>query len=83
MKEYKVQNFDKYEFKPSTVVSEICQIYINLCHSEEFCQAVSGDGRSYSDTLLPRAKNILIKISKPADMVQRFEDLSVKIQVGT
>lgn len=81
MKEFKVQNFDKYEFKPSTVVSEICKIYINLCHNNDFCEAVSSDGRSYSAQLLPRATDILVKISQPPDMIQRFEDLTVKIQV--
>ena len=82
MGEFKVKDFDKYEFKPSVIVSEICQIYLNLSHSAEFCQAVSADGRSYSANLFPQAERVLIKIHKPAEIIQQFNSLAEKIQVG-
>lgn len=63
------------------MVAEICKIYINLCHNDDFCQAISSDERSYSAELLPKATATLIKISQPPDMIQKFEDLTVKIQV--
>jgi len=80
MKEFKVQNFEHHDFKPSVMVAEICKIYINLCHNDDFCQAISSDERSYSAELLPKATATLIKISQPPDMIQKFEDLTVKIQ---
>ncbi|XP_067950362.1 ubiquitin conjugation factor E4 A-like [Watersipora subatra] len=80
MKEFKVKDFDKSEFKPSVVVSEICQIYLNLSHSAEFCQAVSADGRSYSPQLFPQTERVLKKINKPSDMIQAFNSLGVHIK---
>ena len=82
MLEFKVADFDKYEFKPSVVVSEICQIYLNLSPSEEFCHAVSADGRSYSSALLPRAEKVLRKIHQPEDMIQAFSRLTDTIAVS-
>lgn len=82
MTQFKVKDFDKYEFKPSVVVSEICEIYLNLSDRQEFCEAVSADGRSYSASLFPQAERVLNKIHKPAGMIQQFNELAVKIQVG-
>lgn len=82
MNEFRVSDSDKYAFKPKVIVAEICQIYINLSHSDEFCAAVSADGRSYSPELFPRAENILRRIHQPFDKIQAFYDLSKKVAVS-
>lgn len=42
---------------------DICRIYVNLSESDEFCLAVSQDGRSYSDELFDYAEQVLGKMS--------------------
>lgn len=56
---FKVKDKKEYEFDPAHTVKDICQIYINLKNSEEFCMAVLQDGRSYSSKLFPFAENVL------------------------
>lgn len=52
----KVQNSEKYEFKPHEFVASISEIYLNLGDSEGFCEAVSRDGRSYSHELFVKVQ---------------------------
>ncbi|KAG5672378.1 hypothetical protein PVAND_002510 [Polypedilum vanderplanki] len=61
-KRFKVQNKQEYDFNPAHTVKEICQIYLNLKDCDEFCLAVTQDGRSYSSDLFKYAENTLIKI---------------------
>jgi hypothetical protein len=49
----------EYEFEPGRVVLDICRIYTNLGSSDDFCAAVSRDGRSYSADLFPQAETVL------------------------
>lgn len=77
---FNVEVKNDYEFKPKDVLKNICQIYINLGSPSnkkfnEFCTAVSSDGRSYSDTLLPQATEILYKTGMSA-LGSDFEKLS-------
>lgn len=81
MGEFKVQDFDKYEFKPAKLVSEICEIYVNLSDSNQFLRAVSADGRSYSPSLFNMAETTLIKIRTPSAKIQQFMELGANIQV--
>lgn len=61
-KNFKVKDKDEYDFKPDVFVMKICKIYINLKESDEFCLAVSHDGRSYSPKLFTQAEDVLGKI---------------------
>ncbi|XP_065347962.1 ubiquitin conjugation factor E4 A [Cloeon dipterum] len=61
-KELKVSNMKECGFEPGNLVIEISKIYINLHHSEEFCAAISRDGRSYNSDLFPRAEHILSRV---------------------
>lgn len=79
-KNLKVKNLAEFEFKPQELVSNICQIYINLGHSGDFCEAVSRDGRSYSESLFPLAQQVLIKIGRAA-LCNEVEELANKIKV--
>lgn len=79
---FKVKEFAKYEFKPAVVVAEISDIYLNLAHSESFCEAVSGDGRSYSPKLFPQTVTVLNKIHHPFDKIQQFTELGHTIEAS-
>ncbi len=81
MKNLKVKDFDEYSFKPQETVSHICQLYLNLAESDEFCLAVSRDGRSYSRDLFVQAEKVLYKINKPSEMIMHFSEVSAKIKV--
>ena len=76
-----MKDFDEYSFKPQETVSHICQIYLNLSESDEFCLAVSRDGRSYSRDLFVQAEKVLHRIHKPMDMIMHFTEVSSKIKV--
>ncbi|XP_050589401.1 ubiquitin conjugation factor E4 A [Bombus affinis] len=58
----KVNGQKEYAFQPANLVLNICEIYINLSHSESFTLAVSQDGRSYSPELFKLADNVLVRI---------------------
>ena len=79
---FKVKDKEEYEFKPDVIVSDITQIYLNLSNSEHFCKAVSGDGRSYSPELFPKAIHVLQKIGKPPAHISDFQILHDKISVS-
>ena len=81
-KNLKVKDFDKFEFKPSELVTSICQIYINLGDSDAFCQAVARDGRSYSHSLFVQAENVLQKIMQPPLTIMGFVELGTKVKVS-
>lgn len=78
---FNVNDKNDYEFKPREVLEKICQIYINLGQPErntkfrEFCTAVSSDGRSYSENLLPQATDILYRTGM-SSLGAEFEKLS-------
>ncbi|XP_034241422.1 ubiquitin conjugation factor E4 A [Thrips palmi] len=61
-KKFKVKDRQEYEFKPADLVMDICRIYVNLGKCDEFCLAVSQDGRSYSPSLFQQAEHVLVRI---------------------
>lgn len=54
-----VHNMKEFEFEPGLVVLDICRIYTHLGSSDDFCAAVSRDGRSYNAQLFPQAETVL------------------------
>jgi ubiquitin conjugation factor E4 A len=77
---FNVTDKNDYEFRPKEILEKICQIYINLGVEtnkkyREFCSAVSSDGRSYSESLLPQATDILFRTGK-SSLGTEFEKLS-------
>ena len=77
----KVKNFDEFEFKPGSLVQHICQIYINLGDNDDFCAAVSRDGRSYSQSLFTRADRVLKKLFVPSGMISELDMFADKVRV--
>ncbi|XP_057672710.1 ubiquitin conjugation factor E4 A [Diorhabda carinulata] len=61
-KNFKVKDAKEYHFDPADTVLEICKIYVNLKESDNFCLAVSQDGRSYSPNLFSLAEDVLLRI---------------------
>lgn len=61
---FQAKNLEEYAFDPKGTVLEIIKIYVHLKESDEFCLAVSQDGRSYSPTLFGLAEDVLIKVGK-------------------
>ncbi|KAI3636711.1 hypothetical protein MIR68_004978 [Amoeboaphelidium protococcarum] len=61
--ELKVQNPEKYSFKPRILLSEIIDIYLHLSREKtglkDFVQAVTRDGRSYNKMYFEKAAHIL------------------------
>lgn len=78
---FNVNDKNDYDFKPREILEKICQIYINLGQSgshrkfREFCTAVSSDGRSYTENLLPQATDILFRTGM-SSLGTEFEKLS-------
>lgn len=78
---FNVNDKNDYEFKPREILEKICRIYINLGHQEtnkkyrQFCSAISSDGRSYSESLLPQATDILYRTGMTS-LGSEFEKLS-------
>lgn len=58
---FQVKDKKEFEFDPASTVRQICQIYLNLKDCQEFCLAVSQDGRSYSSQLFEFAERVLSK----------------------
>ncbi|XP_059482914.1 ubiquitin conjugation factor E4 A [Neocloeon triangulifer] len=77
-KELKVSNMKECAFEPGNLVIDISKIYINLGDSEEFCAAVSRDGRSYSGQLFPRAQNVLSRVGG-GDLLSDLHNIAQKV----
>uniref|UniRef100_A0A336LVS4 Ubiquitin conjugation factor E4 A n=1 Tax=Culicoides sonorensis TaxID=179676 RepID=A0A336LVS4_CULSO len=75
----KVKDKKEFEFDPAHTVREICQIYINLQDSDEFCLAVSNDGRSYSPELFEFAEQVLVKIGG-GNLITEILEFSEKVR---
>jgi len=80
-KNLKVKNFEEFQFRPRELVANICRIYVHLGEDDNFCRAVSRDGRSYSHELFAQAESVLCKIHESADTITSFRDLGVRIWV--
>ncbi|XP_077695811.1 ubiquitin conjugation factor E4 A isoform X3 [Eretmochelys imbricata] len=76
----KVKDFSEFDFKPQQLVSDICNIYLNLGDEENFCATVPKDGRSYSPTLFAQTVRVLKKINKPGNMIVAFSNLAERIK---
>ncbi|XP_053392708.1 ubiquitin conjugation factor E4 A-like isoform X2 [Mercenaria mercenaria] len=78
-RDLKVKDKNEFEFKPGQLVSDITKIYLNLSDNEEFCKAVSGDGRSYSEDLFQKAIKVLQRIGSTPVLISDFDTLHTKI----
>lgn len=76
----RVRDFSKYQFKPKVLVIDLCQIYIHLCVKDDFCRAISRDGRSYSAKLFPMACQVLRRIGNE-DLRHNMMEISERIKL--
>lgn len=58
-RELKVDNPEKYHFRPGALLSDFIDIYIHLRGSPDFIRSVATDGRSYKPATFERASTIL------------------------
>lgn len=79
-KNLKVKNFEEFQFVPKILVSNISKIYINLGDYDQFCAAVSQDGRSYSPELFEQAEKVLCMIHDPPERISCLNAIGVKIK---
>jgi len=75
MSDLKVDDLAELEFKPKELVHNICSIYANLGGKDEFCKAVSQDGRSFTPQLFPNAIRILGKINS-TDLIPAIQNIN-------
>ncbi|EMG49149.1 UFD2 E4 ubiquitin-protein ligase UFD2 [Candida maltosa Xu316] len=55
----KVAEPEKYSFEPKKILSDLCEIYVNLSNQQGFITAVARDGRSFNILYFEKAENIL------------------------
>uniref|UniRef100_A0A8D8YEP2 Ubiquitin conjugation factor E4 A n=3 Tax=Cacopsylla melanoneura TaxID=428564 RepID=A0A8D8YEP2_9HEMI len=85
-KNFKVKDMQEFKFSPATIVLNICKMYVHLGSSDEFCSAVSMDGRSYSPQLFQLAEGVLARIGGASiipdlrRVASRVETLAALIQ---
>lgn len=69
---------ESYEFDPANTVKQICHIYLNLAQNDDFCLAITQDGRSYSPELFKYVEATLIKIGG-GNMIAEIIEFSEKV----
>lgn len=75
-----MKNKETFDFDPASTVKQICHIYLNLKDSDDFCLAITQDGRSFSSDLFTYAENTLIKIGG-GDLISEILELSTKVNL--
>uniref|UniRef100_A0A0B7A894 Ubiquitin conjugation factor E4 A n=1 Tax=Arion vulgaris TaxID=1028688 RepID=A0A0B7A894_9EUPU len=80
-KEFSVKDKENYDFKPQETVLNISAIYLNLQNSDQFCQAVFQDQRSYTPDLFKQTCQVLEKIGSTPQTIFDFMQLDDKIKV--
>jgi len=72
----KVDQPEKYGFKPRLLLHKIAVVYIHLA-SRELVEAVAGDSRSYSDAVFSKAASVLRNDALLSEEeVKKFEDFA-------
>jgi ubiquitin conjugation factor E4 B len=79
----KVENLEKYQFRPRAFLSEFVDIYLNLGVSERFVEAVARDGRSYKPENFESASRVLKRwgLKSPEDL-QAWEVLKDRFKAA-
>jgi ubiquitin conjugation factor E4 B len=77
----KVDNPDKYQFRPKELLGEFADIFLNLGVSQNFVEAVARDGRSYKPSTFDAASRILTRFGiRSPEELNAFEKLKVRFQ---
>ncbi|KAB8288858.1 hypothetical protein EYC80_010761 [Monilinia laxa] len=79
----KVENLEKYQFRPRAFLSDFVEIYLNLGVSETFVEAVARDGRSYKPENFDSASRILARYGlKSAEDLNAWEVLKARFKTA-
>ncbi|KAM3074745.1 Ubiquitin conjugation factor E4, variant 2 [Clarireedia jacksonii] len=79
----KVENLEKYQFRPRAFLSDFVEIYLNLGVSERFVEAVARDGRSYKPENFDNASRVLTRFGlKSAENLQAWEVLKDRFKTA-
>lgn len=79
----KVENLEKYQFRPRVFLSDFVEIYINLGVSDAFVEAVAKDGRSYKPENFDSASRILTRFGlKSAEDLNAWELLKNRFKIA-
>jgi ubiquitin conjugation factor E4 B len=77
----KVENPEKYQFRPKVLLGEFVDIFLNLGVSEAFVEAVARDGRSYKPETFHSASRILNRYNLRApEELQAWENLKARFE---
>lgn len=78
-RELKVEQPEKYQFRPGALLSDLIDIYIHLGRSREFIHSVATDGRSYRPATFEKASTILqAKTTKDPAEIRAWDRLREK-----
>jgi ubiquitin conjugation factor E4 B len=76
----KVQNADKYHFKPRDLLGDIIGIFVNLSTRPAFIEAVAADERSYSEAIFAKALRTVRKKAIISEMqCRKFDEALQKV----
>lgn len=80
-RDLKVENPEKYSWKPRELLMSIIQVYLNLEQQEEFVVAVARDGRSFKIEIFNRAREIMSKRALMSqDDLNKLQDFANRAQ---
>lgn len=76
-----VKDKEKFKFDPRALLSDILQVYLNLCDQGEFVRGVANDGRSYRKELFEKAAGIARRTGmKTEDEIEQLRLFVVKVE---
>jgi ubiquitin conjugation factor E4 B len=79
--ELKVDDPEKYNFRPKELLAQVCNVYLHLAVSPAFAPAVAHDGRSYRHEIFTKAASILERQGlASADGIARFRTFAAAVR---
>ncbi|KAI1340018.1 ubiquitin conjugation factor E4 [Xylariaceae sp. FL0016] len=76
----KVEDARKYHFDPKALLSDFCDVYLNLSGKMTFVEAIASDGRSYKPGNFEQASQILRNhLHKPQEVTAAWDKLSAMV----
>lgn len=78
----KVENPERYHFKPRILLAEVGDVYLNLQGNTAFAEAVARDGRSYRPEMFERLVVLLTKYAlKKEEQVAKIRVFAATVEV--
>src|SRR5690606_26601699 len=78
----RVENPEKYFFKPRQLLAEVGSVYLNLKDNHAFAEAVAKDGRSYKPEIFERLVVLLNKFKlKKEEEINAIRHFAATVEV--